>query len=130
MWGDPGVRKFGGPFKKLSDNIMESVYAITYNFKSLLGHYIKIDDAFGGEDDRNQKIDSVKKVKQVDEGISRDTTTYNFDAKKIDRSSDRHLSGFNKDVVGYKQAQKDSAYHVNRSNTSVKIEVKLTKKYH
>ncbi|WP_438710455.1 hypothetical protein ACSTS3_16200 [Aquimarina muelleri] len=58
MWGDPGVQKFGGPFRKLSDNIMESVYAITYNFKSMLDHYIKIDDSFRGGDNETKTIPS------------------------------------------------------------------------
>ena len=130
MWGDPGVRKFGGPFKKLSDNIMESVYAITYNFKSLLGHYIKIDDAFGGEEKRSSKQEVVKNTNEQKNKFSNDTTTHRLDVNFYKGDSNQHFSGFNKDVVGYKQAQKDSAYHVNRSNSSVRIEVKLTKKYH
>ena len=127
MWGDPGVRKFGGPFKKLSDNIMESVYAITYNFKSLLGHYIKIDDAFGG----GERKEENNKLKVIENRTSpEDTTTHVLDVNYYKGDSNQHFSGFNKDIKGYNQAQKDSAYHVNRSNTSVKIEVKLTKKYH
>ncbi|GGX12412.1 hypothetical protein [Aquimarina muelleri] len=127
MWGDPGVQKFGGPFRQYSKNVMESVYAIVYDFKSMLDHYIKIDDSFRGEEKRSSKQEVVKEIniKEIE-----DTTTHRLDVNFYKGDSNQHFSGFNKDIKGYKKAQKDSAYHVNRSNTSVKIEVKLTKKYH
>ncbi|WP_438710457.1 hypothetical protein ACSTS3_16210 [Aquimarina muelleri] len=124
MWGDPGVQKFGGPFRQYSKNVMESVYAIVYDFKSMLDHYIKIDDSFRGKDRKYRDEKKQEILEQIN-----DTTTYNLNSKYINEDSKKHFSGFNKDVVGYKQAQKDSAYHANRSNASVKIEVTLKKKY-
>ena len=50
LWGDPGVRKFGGSFKQISSNIMKSIYNFSYDFRSVTKHYIKL---FGYGDEEN-----------------------------------------------------------------------------
>ena len=126
LWGDPGVRKFG-KFKQISADIIKSVYNFTYDYRKMLKFYEEIAVALGFEEEiienRNIEPEEIKKR----EGVS-DTTKYEINAQMIDVKSNKHFNGFRSDIIGYGRAQKDSAYHVNRSDAAVRIEVFINKK--
>lgn len=71
LWGDPGIRKFGGSFKKISADVMKSIYNFSYDFRSVLKHYIKLSDAFGYGDE------------EVKLNESTDTTVYNTEEEPM-----------------------------------------------
>lgn len=126
LWGDPGVRKFGSSFKQISANIMESIYNFTYDFRAVLKHYIKIKEALS---EKTTPTDIKNKNNQELKISPKDTVTYSLEAKYIDVISNKHYNGFRKDIKGYNKAKKDSIYHTNRSDASVRIEVKISEKY-
>ena len=68
LWGDPGVRKFGGGFKKFSVDIMKSIYSFSLNLKSIIGHYMKIEDALGyGDEEDTTNSDSFDDPYSIEE---------------------------------------------------------------
>ncbi|MFD2592195.1 hypothetical protein ACFSTE_15260, partial [Aquimarina hainanensis] len=48
---DPGVGSRMGTFKQISGNVMQSIYRFTLNLKSAIGHYEKLSNAFGFENE-------------------------------------------------------------------------------
>lgn len=74
LWGDPGVKKPLGTFKKISSNVMKSIYNFTLNLKSAIGHYEKLKDAFGFKDEE-----------EIDDGISNDSIPSGEDVKILIR---------------------------------------------
>jgi hypothetical protein len=53
LWGDPGVGSRMGTFKQISADVMKSIYRFTLNLKSAIGHYEKLNDAFGFGDEED-----------------------------------------------------------------------------
>ncbi|MFC5044523.1 hypothetical protein ACFSTE_15230 [Aquimarina hainanensis] len=125
LWGDPGVGSRMGTFKQISGNVMQSIYRFTLNLKSAIGHYEKLSNAFGFENEIEEK--SEKKRKSGEE----DTITHILRADNFEIKTKKQANGFISEIKGYKNAQRDSAYHVNQARLQgdIRIEITIKKKY-
>ena len=129
LWGDPGVRSYMGTFNQISADVMKSIYNFTLNLQSAIEHFERLSDAFNINNDKVQQKAITKDNAYMLPEKSEDTATYQLNAKYFDIVTNKHYSGFSRDISGYKNAQRDSSYHVNRTDIPARIEIVLKKKH-
>ena len=129
IWGDPGVRKLNSSFKTISTIVMKSIYNFSYDFLKMLKSFEKIDEALDYEEDDKEPYPNNTQPLPKKSGLSNDTITYRLEARNIETRTNKYFNGFTKDIIGYQKAKKDSAYHVNRSDSTIRVKVIINKKH-